>query len=100
MKQSVQTEDGYIIYTSVDCVDLQIFEPEPFNPAWFSSEINGAAVRYEVCVSLDGDIVWTKSPRKAGELQDLSIFRSELKLKLSDGEIVIADSAYLDTSCV
>lgn len=92
-------EGAYICYSSVDCTDMSIFEPMPFDPGWRSHKTNGPAVRYEVALSLSGDIVWMHGPFQAGRNPDLTIFRKALKEKLNHNELVIADGVYVDLSC-
>lgn len=88
-------------YVSVDGTDCPIAEPSPFSRAWFSYKLRSAGLRYEVGISIESaDIVWVSGPFQCGTMNDLSIFRQGMKLQLDDGERVIADSGYRDTSCI
>ena len=88
------------VYATVDCTDLRILEPTPFDAAWYSHKTNCSALRYEVAVSLSGNIVWVNGPFKAGEFADLRIFRNRLRYCLLYSECVIADGTYRDTKCI
>lgn len=85
---------------SVDCLDLEIQEPWPYNfrlsRMWYSHKFKGPGLRYEVAVSiLGGDIVWTCGPFPCGRMNDLMIFREGgLKDALERGERVEADDGY------
>ena len=91
---------------TVDCTDCPINEPLPLtgarlklfgkkDPMWFSEKMNHAGVRYEVAVCIrTGEIVWVNGPFPCGEKNDIAIFRSKLKGKLDEGEMVEADNGY------
>eukprot|EP00171_Calliarthron_tuberculosum_P023512 IDg23512t1 len=57
-------------------------------------------VRYEVGISLAGDIVWVNGPWPCGSNPDIRIFRHDMKQALMEGERVVADSGYSDDKCV
>jgi hypothetical protein len=80
---------------SVDGIDFKTQEPYPFNSKWMSHKYKGAALKYEVAISIySGDIVWVYGPHR-GSKHDLSIFREKLKFLLDDGEMVEADKGYV-----
>lgn len=79
---------------SVDGTDFKTREPHPFNPKVKSHKYNGAALKYEVAISIySGDIVWVGGPYRGGK-HDLTIFRESLMKMLDEGEMVEADSGY------
>lgn len=77
-----------------------IQEPTKFSPNFYSHKLKHAGVRYEVCISLKGSIVWVNGPFPAGSHSDLRVFRSSLKEKLNYGERILADRGYGDEKCV
>lgn len=85
---------------SVDGTDCSIFEPSPFSPIWFSHKFKGAGLRYEVGISVAGDIVWIHGPFPCGPFPDLRIFRLGMKHALLPNKKVIADGGYPDEHCV
>lgn len=81
--------------TTVDGVDMHIFEPFPFNTKWFSHKFRGPGWRYEIGVATcTSNIVWTNGPFQCGRIADLTIFQAGLKYKIPDNELVIADRGY------
>jgi len=79
---------------SVDGTDFKTQEPYPFNSKWMSHKCKGAAVKYEVAISIfSGDIVWIYGPHR-GSKHDLTIFREKLMTMLEEGEMVEADLGY------
>ena len=84
----------------VDGTDCAINEPRPFSSKWYSHKLNGPAVRYEVAVSLKGEIVAVNCPYEAGNNPDIKIFRKGLKNFLSSDEKVLTDEGYKDTKCI
>lgn len=79
---------------SVDGTDFKTQEPYPFNKKMMSHKFQGAALKYEVAISIySGDIVWVYGPHR-GAKHDLTIFREKLKEKLDEGEMVEADKGY------
>jgi hypothetical protein len=47
----------------VDGTDFKAQEPYPFNRKWMSHKYKGAALKYEVAISIfSGDIVWIYGP--------------------------------------
>lgn len=83
---------------SIDGTDFIINEPSPFSSQWYSHKTNGPGLRYEIGVSILGEIVWVNGPFPAG-VQDLELFRSKLKPNLRRGEFVLADRGYPDFLC-
>jgi hypothetical protein len=80
---------------TVDGTDFKTQEPYPFNRKWMSHKYNGAALKYEVAISLySGDIVWIYGPHRGGKA-DITIIREVLLRKLDQGEMVEADQGYL-----
>ena len=49
---------------------------------------------------MSGDIVWVNGPYQAGTYPDVNIFRNDLRNKLSEKELIVADSGYMDNKCV
>lgn len=89
------------VYMSVDGTDCPIREPEPFSTQWYSHKMNGAGLRYEVAVSVNGgDIVWVAGPYPCGAYPDLRIYRDQLKRRLLPTEKVIADNGYRDPTAL
>ena len=80
---------------TVDGTDFRIREPTPFSPMWFSHKFKGAALCYEVGVSINGGgIVWVNGPYACGMWPDISIFCARLMGMLRPGEMVEADNGY------
>ncbi len=75
-------------------------EPEPFSPDFYHHKFKRAGLRYELVVSLSGNIIAVDGPFPAGKCSDLCIFRQNLKMALDDGEKILADKAYQDSSCI
>lgn len=61
---------GCFIY--VDGTDCVIQEPSPFNRKWVFHNKNVAKLRYEVTISVSGDIVWVNGPLPCGSHEDFS----------------------------
>lgn len=62
-------------FDTVDGTDCPIREPTPFSPHWFSHERNGAALRYEIAVSISSaHIFWTSGPWAPGRFTMLPFF--------------------------
>lgn len=79
---------------SVDGTDFKIGEPTPFNRKWKSPKAAGAAVKYEVAISIySGDIVWIYGPHRGGK-HDVTIFLEALQLMLEENEMVETDAGY------
>lgn len=85
---------------TVDGTDFQINEPKPFSSRWYSHKFKSAALRYEIAVSLAGEIVSIAGAFEAGAYPDLKIFRKGLRNALYHDERVIADCGYSDVKCV
>ena len=65
------------------CTDCMIQKPIPFNAKWYSHKFNGAGLRYEVEVSIEGgNIIWVHGPFPFGKYSDLRIFRLQMKTSL------------------
>lgn len=80
---------------------MPINEQYPFSKRWYSFKFHGPGLRYEVAVCIQtGHIVWVYGPIRCGEMNDLSIFRSNLKRLLAPGEMVEADAIYRSDSRV
>ena len=79
---------------SIDGTDFQIGEPTPFDRRWKSPKAKGAAVKYEVAVSIfGGDIVEIFGPH-VGSKNDVTIFREKLKTMLDKNEMAEVDAGY------
>jgi hypothetical protein len=91
--RNVPSEDVWC-RVSVDGTDFMIGEPFPFNKKWKSPKFSGAAVKYEVAISIfSGDIVWINGPHRGGK-NDITIFVERLRGMLEDGEMIEADAGY------
>lgn len=62
-----------------------------FSPSFYSHKFKKAGLRYELAVSLYGDIVSVNGPYAAGKFSDIRIFRDHLRKDLLPDERVIAD---------
>jgi hypothetical protein len=79
---------------TVDGTDFGIEEPLPFSKQWKSPKGKGAAVKYEVAISIySGDIVWIYGPHE-GSKHDYKILKEMLMKMLEEGEMVEADAGY------
>jgi hypothetical protein len=80
----------------VDGVDCPIYEPQNFDPKWWSHKFNGPALRYELGINiLSSDLCWLNGPFIPGPNNDWLIFRDGgLMDNLNCGETVVADSVY------
>ena len=79
----------------VDCTDVPILEPWPFDSAYYSQKLNGPGYKYELALAINGDyIVWINGPFPAGRPADLEIFRQGLMLMLAEDEGVETDAYY------
>eukprot|EP00171_Calliarthron_tuberculosum_P019284 IDg19284t1 len=87
-------------FVTVDGTDCSIMEPQPFNRRWFSHKLRSAGIRYEIALSINGDIVWVNGPYPCGSHPDVVIFRDRLKSELLPGELVLADNGYGDERCL
>lgn len=77
-----------------DETDCPFAEPQQFSLSWFYPKLHSDGLRYYVGVSIgDGKIVWV-GPFPCGAFTDLKIYQRELKKKLMEGEVVIADNGY------
>lgn len=69
---------------------MPILEQSPFDGKCFRHKFREAGLQYEIAVSIiSGNIVWVNA-----------VFSNNLKQKLSNGERVVADQGYRDTSCL
>ena len=79
----------------MDGTDCPIEEPQPWWKGWYSHKFHGPGLRYEVAVSLEGDIAHASGPWPCGTHPDLKIFREGgLMQKLHIDEMIIADKGY------
>lgn len=66
------------------------------DPEMYSHKFNGPGVAYEFALDVfSGRLVHMKGPAKAG-MDDLTIYRSELKDKIPAGKLAIVDGGYKD----
>jgi hypothetical protein len=85
-----------------DCLFQQILYDHPLkvgkkkrNKCFMAVKYNRPGLRYQVCSALrSSDIVHISGPFLPGDMNDLTIFRQELKWMLDDGERVEADDIY------
>ena len=82
-----------IFFLTVDGTDFRIQEPTDFDRTWYSHKFKKAAVKYEVALAMDGNIVWTNGPFR-GSKNDMTIFREGLMAHIPEGKLVIADKGY------
>lgn len=87
-------------YSSIDGTDFRIAEPYPFDKGWYSHKFNSAALRYEIAVSISGNIVWCHGPFPAGTWPDNKIFNSAFVFNLDHLETVVSDKGYSHKQCV
>ena len=88
---------GLIVKVTVDGTDFPILEPTPFDSKWLSHKINGAGLRYEVCVNIQtGDIVWICGPFPPGAWPDIVTLRYRILYHLLPNEMLSADGGYCD----
>ena len=80
----------YKSYASIDATDCTILEPSQFDEIWLSQKTNVPALRYELSVSIDGEIVWMSGPYACGNNSDVLIFRNRHLTKLEDNELLVA----------
>lgn len=85
---------------SVYGTDFAINEPTPFDRKWYSHKLKRAAVRYEIAVSISGNIVWFNGPFEAGLYPDVKIFKEGLLHHLYQGENVVTDRGYNHARCI
>lgn len=90
---ATEDEAANLFFLTVDGTDCPINEPTPFNRNWMSHKFKGPAIKYEIGVSLEGDISWVSTPYR-GSVHDSTIFRRALRLAIPEGYCVIVDSAY------
>ena len=86
---------GATCKVSVDGTDFRV-EYRPSDSSYYTYKHNCSGLRYEVAVCIQtAEIVWYTGPYKAGEYNDITIFRQGLKFKLGRGEKVEADAGYV-----
>jgi hypothetical protein len=78
---------------TIDGTDCPIQEPSNFSKSWFSHKFKGPAVKYELGVDMEGNLVWISGPYR-GSINDLTIFRRVLKALIPKNFLCIADSGY------
>lgn len=80
---------------SLDCTDFHMQEPVPFNPKWYSYELNGFIDRYEIALSIvTGWAVWAFGPFKCRAFNDMAIFKQKVQKSLAKIDFVVADRGY------
>jgi len=88
---------GATCFTSLDCTDCRIEEPQPFSSDWFSHKFKGPGLRYEVGVNIQvGNIVWINGPFACGKFPDLKIAREAYTSAILKDEMTVADDTYRD----
>lgn len=91
---------GQTCFVSIDGVDFKIFEPQPFNPGYFSHKFRGPGLRYEIALNIrTGYIVWAHGGYPCGLYSDLRLAREAFVLNLKKNEKAMADKGYKDASC-
>lgn len=81
----------------MDATDCKIYEPNPFDPKWFSHKFKHAGLRYEIGLSLrKGYIVWAFGGFPCGAWPDLKLARESFIDFLEPNERSVADSGYKD----
>lgn len=99
LKVHLPEPDDRVYFLTVDGTDFRIGEPTLFERTWFSHKYKKAAVKYEVALSLDGNIAWVNGPFRGSE-HDVAIFRKGLLDLIPKGKLVIADLGYQGESDV
>ncbi len=88
---------GQTCFVSIDGVDFKIFEPEPFNPGYYSHKFRAAGLRYEIALCIrTGHIVWAHGGYPCGLYTDLVLAREAFILNLKKDEKAMADKVYKD----
>lgn len=88
---------NWVYLISVDGTDCPILEPCPFSTTWFSHKFKGAAIKYEVALDMQGNIVWISPPYR-GSINDKTIFCQGLTHLIPQGCLVIVDQGYPSTN--
>lgn len=82
-------------FLSVDGTDMKIEEQKKLNPKWISHKLKGTAIRCEMGIYCgSGGIVWLNGPFPVGSHPDNKIVRTDLKHRLIQNELLIADDGY------
>ena len=93
-KRNRNVPEGVWCRVSVDGTDFSIEEPFPLKKNFKSHKFPGAALKYEIAISIySGDIVWVYGPHRGGK-NDITIFKERLMLLLEAGEMVETDRGY------
>lgn len=80
---------------SFDVTDCVIFEPSPFLAEWFFHKMRGPVLRYKVALRIESyDICCVNSLFPCRSFTYVVIFRSLLKHRLFEKELVISDDGY------
>lgn len=90
---AITDEDPFVFLLSVDGTDCPILEPRPFSRSWFSHKFKGAAIKYEIALDLEGNIVWVSPPYR-GSINDKVIFRQGLQDMIPHKYLAIVDKGY------
>jgi DDE superfamily endonuclease len=83
---------------TVDGTDFRVWEQQhptlPIDRSMYSIKFNHGAYKYEIALSIFfPKCVWIYGPHRGGK-HDLTIFREQLKGKIAQGKLVIADRGY------
>ena len=88
-------KDGQIAFLSLDGVDFEVYEPNPFNKKWYSHKFNRAGLRYEIGICINtGHICWIGGGIRAGQCNDLQLAERSFVTRLLPNERVVADKIY------
>lgn len=86
-----------IFHMLVDGADVSINQPSSSSQKWASWKLNGPELSYKVTVSIfEGHFFWMNRSFKPKKMNDVHIFRQNLKKVLNENEMVCANDGYLD----
>lgn len=87
------------IFVTLKSMDCPIQRPmDSGRQRYFSSRINGPAMRYEIGLSLrTGQIVWVNGGYPCGEVDDLTLAKKAYVQAVQEGEKTMAGNAYTDS---
>lgn len=84
-------------YMSVNATNVSILKPSPFSPRSYSYKSNHAGWRYEIAVRIyNSQMFWVKGPFRSKGMNDVQIFRQDVRRLMSQNERVVADIGYPD----
>lgn len=94
----MQTWNGAAL--SVDGTGLPIFEPKPFHKRWFSQEMKGPGLWYEIALQIYSlKLRWIHGPYPCDSHLGNKIF-TKLLSRILKGTEVVADEGYSQVACI